>query len=295
MRFAARSCVAVALLLPRCAAFESEIISDLTTSADDERRALELKAEQFWSPILQAAQESQLDQHLEVYADAEAALAALPAENDHVRGLLTEALTRLKQADEKLMLQGVEASELASEKLAEGPGGDRSSSFSFLTGGQNFLSQALQRFVGGAGLSSSGHYSQRLVTHIQHRQDDILPALRGAASSVGDVLTNCRLASKLSFDVLKYDIYTKGVPKTPEAAKKAAHKLVDASGETRHRFMQGVMSAVGSITKDVQERNSNPSATVTKSLLAGLPQDLQPFGQGLPETAETKPVIVNLL
>eukprot|EP00929_Paragymnodinium_shiwhaense_P008023 TRINITY_DN111948_c0_g1_i1.p1 TRINITY_DN111948_c0_g1~~TRINITY_DN111948_c0_g1_i1.p1 ORF type:complete len:296 (+),score=84.64 TRINITY_DN111948_c0_g1_i1:60-947(+) len=282
----------VVALFQLCASSDIEIISDLTTSAGDERRALELKAEQFWRPVLQAAEETKMDEHLTVYSEVEAAIGGLPAENSHVKDLLTEALTKLKQADEKLMLQNVQTAELASEKLTEGPAGE-AGSFSFLSGGQNFLSQAIQRFVGVTSLGGSARYSQRLLKHIQRRQDDIVPALRGASTMAGDILTNCRLASKLSFDVLKYDIYTKGAPKTPEPVKKVAYKLVDAAGETRHRFMQGVMSAVGSITRDTQERHSNPSATVTQSLLAGLPQDLQPFGQGSSHDAG-KGFIVNL-
>merc|ERR1740117_332913 len=201
-----------------------------------------------------------MEEHLSVYSEVEAAIAGLPTENQHVRDLLSEALMRLKRADEKVFLQAVESNKVAFEQLYNGPG-KAEGVFSFLSGGQNFLSQALKRFVGG------GRYSEKLVKHISTRQGDILPALRGASTVAGDVLKDCRLSSKLSFDVMKYDLYNKGVPKTPKEAKTAADRMVAASGKTRKHFMSGIMAAVGSITRDVVGKSDEPAATVTRSLL----------------------------
>jgi len=258
--------------LPMAGAFESEILSDIMTPVADERRALEIKSDQFWEVIKKAAQETKIDEHLPVYAEAEAALKDLPAENDHVRGLLEEALLRLRRADETVLQQAVESREIADEKLASGPGAGSMFS-SFMTGGQNFLSLAVKKFVGG------GEYTGKVEQQISGRQADILPTLRGAASRTSDVLGDCRLSSKLSFDLLKYDIYNKGVPKTPAAAKAAAYKLVDASGQTRHNFMQGIVGMANAIKKDVEEKYVAPSAKVTQSIMMDMkPLDLKPFG-----------------
>merc|ERR1719253_1276085 len=123
----------------------------------------------------------------------------------------------------------------------------------------SFMSQALRRLVDG------GRYSEQLVDHVGRRQADILPMLRGAADSTASVLSDCRTASKRSFDLLKYDIYNKGVPKTPEGAKKVAYRLVDAIGETRHRFMLFVTRAATSIAKDAGGKRDQAAATVART------------------------------
>jgi hypothetical protein len=247
------------LLLPAAA----DIISDITTSESDESSALQIKAELFWKPILNAAEGVNMEKHLDLYAEAEATIKNIPAENDYVRQALREALDHLKSADEAAFKQNLASTRMAKGKL-DAPCGSSWSDFSFLTGGQNFLRTALQRFVGG------GRYPERLVKHVEQRQADILPVLRGAAGTTGSILSDCRLASKKGFDVQKYDIYNHGVPKTPKFVNEMADKIIDAAGETRHHFMKSITSVVKEITRDVQEQNEDPGATVTKASLRGL-------------------------
>merc|ERR1719456_2248301 len=85
--------LAVSLLSVR-----ADIISDITTPETDEFSALQIKAELFWKPILTAAEDVKMEKHLELYADVEAAIKELPAENDYVRQTLREALDHLKSA-----------------------------------------------------------------------------------------------------------------------------------------------------------------------------------------------------
>jgi len=237
-----------------------DIISDLTGGSSDESRALEIKADKFWRSVLDAAEAMKMEEHLALYRDTETVIAGLPSENSYVREALSEALMRLQRADEMVLSQSVQSSGLAEERLEAGPGAG-AGFLSFLTGGQNFLSQALKRFVDG------GQYSERLMQHIKGRQADILPTLRGTAAITGNVLTDCRLTSKRSFDALKYDIYNKGVPKTPEEAKAIAHRLVDAAGATRRRFTQFIVGSVTSITRDEEEKSERPAATVVRTSL----------------------------
>lgn len=251
-------------------AFDVEIISDLTTSAGDEKRALELKSQQFWQPVLDNAEATKMTsayKHLSIYEEVEAAIAELPAENSHVKQLLNDALTRVKRSDEKVFNQAMDSAEVASQQLLDGPA--KEDAFSFLTGGQNYFTQAIRRFVG------FGQYSETLGKQVRRRQADVTPMLRGAATVATNVLVDTREASKLGFDVLKYDIYTKGVPKTPEAAKKAAHKLIDAAAETRHNFMQGITDTANGIARDSNEKNVAPAATVTNSLAQSLNMPVQ--------------------
>lgn len=198
----------------------ADIISDITAPESDETSALQIKVEQFWTPVLKAAEGVKMEKHWELYADAEAVIAGLPKENDYVKKALREALDHLKRADSLLLKQALQSSNTASEKL-KGPVDAGSGGFSFLTGGQNFLKAALGRFIDG------GRYSEKLVNQVEQRQADILPLLRGAASSTGDILSDCRLASQRSSDVRKYDIYNDGVPKTPKECKRF--------GKTHHR------------------------------------------------------------
>jgi cell division septum initiation protein DivIVA len=259
--------VALFLLANSMQPVGADIISDITVSETDEFSALQIKAEVFWKPILNAAEDVKMEKHLELYADVEAAINELPAENTYVRQTLREALDHLKRADDASFKQALASSSIATEKL-NAPYGQTGDSFSFLHGGQNFLKAALKRFIGG------GRYPEKLVDHVEQRQADILPVLRGAASITGNILTDCRLASKKGFDVRKYDIYNKGVPKTPKRASELADKIIDAAGETRHRFTSSITDLVKGITRDFEGKQEDASVTVTKASLQGLHESI---------------------
>lgn len=253
----ATAAVLLATAAPPAAA--QEVISDLVTAPADERRALEVKAEEFWGPFLETAKDMRLEEHMTLYSDAERVLCELPAENTYVREALAEALMRLKRADAAVLARAVQSSELASQRLSKGQAGNL---FSIFSRGGSFIDQALRRFVDGS------RFSEDLVQQVQNRQAEILPLLRDTAEATGNVLTDCRLASKRSFDLLKYDIYNKGVPKTPEAAEAVAHRIIDASSATRKRFTGFVVQAVGGIKRDFLGRHDNAAATVARSDLA---------------------------
>jgi len=244
----------------------ADIISDITGVETDEMSALQIKAEAFWKPILSAAEDVNMEKHLQLYADAEAVILGLPKENDYVRKALREALDHLKSADDVSFKQALASASVAKEKL-DGPRDTTSIGFSFLTGGlspKNFLKNALKRFIGG------GRYPEKLVQHVQQRQADILPVLRGAADVSGNILSDCRLASKIGFDVRKYDIYNDGVPKTPKNADDVADRIIDAASETRSRFTRSITDLVNGITKDYEQKEENAGSTVTKASLHGL-------------------------
>lgn len=240
-----------------------EVISDITTSEADEVKAMRIKADLFWEPIVAAAEDVKMEQHLALYADAEAVITGLPAENEYVRQALREALDHLKSADDASFKQALSTSRVAKEKL-EAPCDTGGDVFSFVTGGQNFLKTALKRFVGG------GRYADKLVEHAGQRQTDVLPILRGAAGVTGDILGDCRLASQRGFDVRKYSIYNRNVPKTPKIANDVADRIIDAASETRRRFTTGITGLAAGITRDFQEREEGAAATVTKASLHGL-------------------------
>jgi len=250
---AATAAALLATAAPPAAA--QDVISDLVTTPADENRALEVKAEEFWGTILAAAQDMHLEEHMMLYADAERVLCELPAENTYVREALVEALTRLKHADAAVLARAVQSSDLASQHLSNRQSGTLLSIFAR---GGSFVEQALRRFIDGSS------FSEDLVHQVVNRQAEILPLLHDTAEATGTVLKDCRLSSKRSFDLLKYDIYNKGVPTTPEAAKAVAHRIVDASAATRKRFTGFVVQAVGGITRDFEGRHDSAATTVAQ-------------------------------
>lgn len=243
----------------------SEIISDLLTPEYDKGQALKIRAEQFWEAVGSVADEMRLTQHVQLYTDVEKVIAELDADHTAVREALEESLQRLRNADGAVLAQGLESSDVANEELVTGPRGNERGGLSwFATGGPNFLAKAVTLFVDG------GDYNDRLGEHVKQRQQSLLPVLRSAAGVTGNVLADCRLSSKRAFDVLKYDIYTKGAPKTPEAAKSVANALVKASADTRHRFMKFVTSMATSLADDVKSRSVSAASTVALQELSAL-------------------------
>eukprot|EP00930_Biecheleria_cincta_P049593 TRINITY_DN34790_c0_g1_i1.p1 TRINITY_DN34790_c0_g1~~TRINITY_DN34790_c0_g1_i1.p1 ORF type:complete len:295 (+),score=72.94 TRINITY_DN34790_c0_g1_i1:52-936(+) len=232
----------------------------------DETRALDAKSEQFWQPVLQAATEGKPGQHADIYKDSQAVLADLPEETySYVHKALLEAVSHLHHADDALMQQNSASLHLAADKLAS-PAGGQEEGLSFLTGSHRFLSLAMLATQHLFGLS----YKERLHKQVKQRQAEILPSLRGASKVTGDVLAETREASNKAFDVLKYDLYHRGSPKTPEAAKQVAQKIIAGARETRHRFFQPIMSSVDGMARDVSGEEQFPSATVDAAIAEGM-------------------------
>lgn len=275
---AVRVVIAAGLCAAMSNAYDVEIVSDLVTTQVDEKRALDIKREDFWQPVLNAAEDTKMASaytHLAVYEAVESAVAALPSENKHVGDLLGNALRLLKRADSNVFQEALTASEVANQQLTASPDAGIGTPFSFLKGGQDYFTSAIRRFI------DFGSYADRVGRQVRGRQAEITPVLRGTAKVAGNVLSDCREASKLAFDVLKYDIYTPGVPKTPEALKKAANELIDAVSESRRNFLQGVTSAASSIAMDSEEKDAAPAATVTKSHMRVLSSPSQSEATGI--------------
>lgn len=155
------------------------------------------------------------------------------------------------------------------------PAGEQA--WSFFSAGQNFLNLALKRFVAG------GQFPERLAEHVRQRQGEILPLLKGAADSGGSVLSDTRLASKLAFDALKSDIYTKGAPKTPQAAKDVAYALVDAAAETRRRYLAFITQSAEAIARDASGQRESASAVTARARIAAMQAKWGGEGPGVTE------------
>jgi len=253
----------------------AEVISDLTVGVFDETRALEVKAQQFWEPILSAAQNAKMAEHAQLYADTEKVIAEFPSTAPaEVKQALTEALARLRHADDLVLVQAIQSTQLASDELRKPVARAKQAAFSFMTGGQvmSIFRDRLRRFA------SEGTYSERLVELVEKRQADVLPVLQGTVQITGDVLTDCRTASAQGFEVLKHDIYHKGpklrgARKTPDNAKAVANRLIEAAGETRHNFVQFITATVSRVTQDHEGKSDGASATVMRASLDVQMQD----------------------
>jgi len=268
--FAFLTCALLFCSLAAAEAFGSESIFAIAAPpSGDEERALELKREQFWEPVLHAAEgPEEVRSHTALYAEAEAAIAGLSPEHEYVREAVRDALSHLRRADGAVLAQAAQQAEVASEQLALGEG--RSSGLPPPPGGRGLLAWALQRLAG------FGGYAPRLRGDIVERQEGVLPALEGAASRTTGVLEDLHAASARSFDALKYDIYHQGAAKTPEAVGKIAKRVIDAVAETRGRFLKLSTASAQVVTRDTESEHADPSALVSQALLA----DMEPLRQG---------------
>merc|ERR1719230_1799037 len=169
LSYVASSAGILMLVLTACPSpSTAEFISDLGTSPQDESRALEVKSEQFWEPIVTAAEKTKMEayytqEHEALYADVQKVLQELPAENVYVREALGQALEALKSADRTVLANAEESAKIASDKLAV-PAGAQTSDWSFLRGGQDFFRQVIRNFVSGG-----SRFPERLKEQVGNR------------------------------------------------------------------------------------------------------------------------------
>jgi hypothetical protein len=255
----------------------SEIISDLTVDPLDETKALEIKADTFWKSVLEAAQSTKMVEHAQLYKDVETATSELSSKHAYVKQALTEALSHLRNADNLVFKETMGSATLATEQLHAPIAGSGKAAFSFFSGGQmlSIFRDSLKRFA------NEGTYPERLVELVEQRQADILPTLQGQLAISSDVISDCRTAKRRSFDVLKHDVYDesnlRGSQKTPEKVKALANRLIDAAGDTRHRFMTFVTGTINSIAQDAQGKHDGAAATVTRATIEARMQTRVPF------------------
>lgn len=281
-------CIACALLHARTVT-SHEVISDIISENEAiGREALQLKHKQFWTALLSDAEAAHIPEHLRLCEQADAEIAQLPEDRDYVRKTLTEAVERLRSANSALLAQLVQASDLAKQKLAQGPEESTSASSAFFRGGSiaDVFQKAVRQFLN-VGVGGNGNYAERLHEQVSARQADVVPMLQGAASNFGSIMSECRAVSKAGFDVLKYDIYTRGVPKTPQAAKDLANKLIDAAGKTRQYYTSSIRSSAAAIAADATGKQDGASATL---MLSSMPEGSA--GEGAAGRANTQLVNV---
>lgn len=242
----------------------TEIISDvLSISSQDESQALSIKKEKFWTSMVASTEGTHVAEHLLLAMETKQLALSLPEEYSYVEQKLLEAARRLRQANEALESQSATAQGVAEQKLNE----DASKSWSWSFSWEHGISYSNAFSIARSKLLGDGEYSGKLAKDVRDRQADVEPVLRGAANKLGDVLTNCRLVSSLGFDILKYDLYNKGVPKTTPEVKAMADRLIAAARITRQEFMGVAMAPVHSLVDDTKGKVERPTATIVKAEL----------------------------
>jgi len=230
----------------------AEIFSDLTVAEDFQERALQKRHSHFWSVVESAAEQSKYD---EAIAGLFACLDDIP--EGQVKKILAEALSHLDVAARQQGAQRSGAANVAEQALSDGP------TATSVTGPTDFFAKLYGAFVA----EERKTYQEKLRGQVVERQKRVTQILKD--SQRADVLTNTRLASKLAFDAMKYDIYNKNVPKTPEEAKAIADKIVELSGKLRKAYL-GVVTAIATqITEDVEGLSGTASKVRPEDVALG--------------------------
>jgi hypothetical protein len=178
---------------------------------------LKVRNDDFWQALIKATPR-QVQQQFSLCSRARNVFASIPDENSAVRSILAECVDHLQSATNVLLAQSIRSIQIAEGNLSH-PGLCSSD-----------LPVVAQRLKG------DGGYPEQLVRDMHCRQEEVLPMLQTTTMTAGNVLEDCRLASRRGFDILKYDIYNRGVPKTPANVKEMAQDLIDAAGNTRRQF-----------------------------------------------------------
>lgn len=215
----------------------AELYTDLTLSEEFQQTALAKRHEHFWNVVEESAGNHE-------YAEAAEALQACLSEirESAVTKILAEALAHLEMAAGGTSAQNSRASEVAEAALENGPG------YSPVRSPSDFFAKLYGTFIA----EEKQGYQAKLRGQVEERQKRSAEILKGSIAS--DVLTHTRLASKLAFDALKYDIYQKNVPKTPEEAKAIANKIVELQTAIRKNYLGVVTAIAGQLVEDVQAR-----------------------------------------
>jgi hypothetical protein len=221
------------LVLLSC--ISAEFITDLTVSEDFQERQLKKRHEQFWK-VIEAAVDT--EDYVEAAEGLAACLDDVP-EGAPTKAILEQSIQHLHAAALGAAAQSGRAMTVADSSLSSGPG-------QAAKGPTDFFARLYRTFVA----EEQGEFPDKFKGAVQERQQRVTQILKGSVGS--NVLQDTRLASKLAFDVLKYDIYNSKAPKTPEAAKEIANKVVELHAKVRKSFLGPITTMANQIANDAQ-------------------------------------------
>ena len=214
----------------------AEFITDLTLPEDFQERQLKKRHEQFWK-VIEAAVD--MEDYVEAAEGLAACLDDVP-DDAPTKSTLEQSIRHLHAAALGAASQTGRAMNVAEAARSSGPGQGP------VQGPTDFFARLYKSFVA----EDQGQFPDKFKGAVQERQQRVAQILKGSVGS--NVLQDTRLASKLAFDVLKYDIYNSKAPKTPEAAKEIANKVVDLHAKIRKSFLNPITTMANQIANDAQ-------------------------------------------
>lgn len=210
----------------------SETYSDITLPEDFQEKQLRKRHDHFWKVIEDAVD-------TEDYVGAVEGLFACfdELQDGPTKPMLEQSLKHLEAAAAGASAQNGRAVGAAEAAMTTG-------SQAQPRGPTDFFKRLYSAFLA----EDQKDFPDKFRAQVEERQKRVAEILKGSVHS--DVLQNTRMASKLAFDVLKYDIYNSNVPKTPEANKDIANKIVDLHARVRKSFLGPITTMANQIAQD---------------------------------------------
>jgi len=249
----------------------AEFITDLTLPEDFQARQLKKRHEQFWK-VIEAAVDT--EDYVEAAEGLAACLDDVP-DDAPTKATLEQSIRHLHAAALGAASQSGRAMTVAEAARSDGPG-------QAAKGPTDFFARLYKSFVA----EDQGEFPDKFKGAVQERQQRVAQILKGSVGS--NVLQDTRLASKLAFDVLKYDIYNSKAPKTPEAAKEIANKVVDLHAKVRKSYLGPITTMANQIANDAQSFLSPRVQYLPEDPEKHLREGAAGDGEGIQVVAENK-------
>jgi len=203
----------------------------------------------FWEKIHTALENSDIHRYEKILRRAEDYVPKIPDENHHVYELIEGAITRLRQSQ----------AYLARNVLKEC--GLTSSQENILFNNSIALMDSIRNLAWGK-MPQFNMFNGDGKTKHEERMGKMLRLLK-VHSDTG-ILTDLRESNKMNFDVVKYDIYNRGVPKTPKELNDIAYELVDLGTDMRRAYLGRITNFANAIVDSVQSEQKVNEVVLNK-------------------------------
>jgi len=270
----------------------AEFYSDLDSKEQDEAKALEIKAKDFWQSLMDSAEGLQASENALLAEKVDKAVESLPPEDNDIRELFNTAMGHLAKADSMLLGEALSSKRLAMQRLQNGPA--REAFFDFTSEWQDAFYSAITRFIG------YKSYEKRLAKHITSRLREVMPTIHQAADMAPQMLDESSKASDHAYKILHSRI--SGRRDLSLDLQKLASEIVRATGQQRLRFTNYLLNSFMTTAQDLASKNEKASKTVVQAGLRNLDGEIsasettppserknQPILLGEPDRSESKP------
>lgn len=238
----------------------AELYSDVDSKENDEAKALDIKAKDFWKGIMANANELETTDNARLGAAVDKALANLPPEDNDIHDLFQTSIGHLAEADSMLIQEAIVSKKKAAQRLEHGP--SKEAFYEIASDWKGVFSSALARFIG------HKTYEKRLATQIISRLKDIKPYLHQGFDLVPHMLDESSKASDRAYEILRSR--DGSGHSLPLELQELAHQIIRATGKQRLRFTNYLLGSLMTTAVDVAGKDESASNTVTKANLRGV-------------------------